>query len=355
MRMSPKERWLAVLKRERVDRVPSDIWATPEVVEKLCGYFGVDDYWEVIDKLEIDRPFHVGGRYIGPKFPEGTDIWGVRYKVVDYGTGKYSEVDYHPLADVKALRELKEYPWPSADWFDFSDVKEQIEKHQHRPIIAGGVEPFLRYCYMRGMEQAMIDLIEAPDLVEYVFDRIFEFEIKQLERVLNQVGDMVDVVSTAEDLGSQTGPLFSVKCFREIWVPRFKKYIELAKQVGAYIFYHTDGSARVFIPDLIEMGVNILNPIQANCEGMEREGLKRDFGDKLIFHGSVDNQKILPFGTPEDVRSEVIDCFEKLGVGGGYICAPCHNIQPNTPIENILVMYQTIKEIGSEPKYIVPG
>ncbi len=349
--MSPKERWLAVLERKPVDRVPCDIWATPEIVQKLCEHFSCDDYWQVTDKLGIDRPYHIGGKYVGPELAKNTNIWGVKFRTIDYGTGEYSEVEYAPLADVKTIRELEEYPWPSADWFDYSDVKKQIEEHQHRPIQAGHIEPFLLYCYLRGMEQAMMDLIEAPEFVEYVFDKIFDFEIKGLERILEQADDSIDIALTAEDLGSQTGPMLSLEHFKQFWKPRFKKYISLAKQVNAHIFYHTDGAARVFIPDLIDMGVEILNPIQANCPGMEREGLKKDFGDKLVFHGSVDNQRVLPFGSVEDVRKEVIDCFDTLGLGGGYICAPCHNIQPNTPIENILVMYETIKEIAAEPKY----
>lgn len=195
----------------------------------------------------------------------------------------------------------------------------------------------------------MIDLVSYPAMIECAFDYIFDFGCKRLERILEVVN--VDLIVPSEDLGSQQGPLFSLECFRRFHAPHFKKYITLAKQAGAKVFFHTDGACRAFIPDLIELGVDILNPIQHRCPGMECTALKKDFGNVLVFHGGIENQQILPFGTVDEVRQEVIHCFERLGIGGGYICAPCHNIQPITPIENILVMYETIKEIASDGKY----
>ena len=349
--MTSRERWRAVLERQSVDRLPCDIWATDEVFEKLYAELDCKDRWEVIDKLGIDAPYTVGPQYAGPSVPEGYNIWGLRYQTVDYGAGTYGEVTEHPLANAENVRDIENHNWPSPDWNDYSTIKDQLKQHSHRPIKAGHIEPFLLYCQLRGLEQAMMDMVESPEMIECAFDHIFYFETKNFERILEQADGRIDIATTAEDLGSQTGPLFSIDCFRRFHRPRFQKYMDLAKQAGCFIFYHTDGASRIFIPDLIELGINILNPIQWNCPGMEREGLKADFGDKLVFHGGVDNQKILPFGTTEDVRNEVIRCFETMGIGGGYICAPCHNLQPNTPVENILTMYETIHEISSDAKY----
>jgi uroporphyrinogen decarboxylase len=347
--MNSRQRWKAVLSREPVDRVPCDIWATDEVFSKLAEALGCDDRWAVIDKLEIDAPYVAYADYIGPALAENKTIWGVAFKAVDYGVGIYNEVAEHPLASCRTAAEINNYPWPKVDWFDFMKTKEECRKHAHRVIRCGHVEPFLLYAQMRGLEQAMMDLAAAPELVECAFDQIFKFSIGYLERAIEELGeDTIDITVPSEDLGGQNGPLFSIEHFRRFHTPRFRKFIELAKQANIAIFYHTDGASRDFIPELIELGVDILNPIQHRCPGMERSGLKADFGDKLVFHGAVENQEILPFGTPRQVRQEVIECFETLGIGGGYICAPCHNIQPNTPIENVLALYEAVKEIGSD-------
>ena len=349
--MNSRERWRAVLKRDAVDRVPCDLWATQEVCQMLCKELSCNDWWQVVDKLQIDTPYEAKPRYIGPKLSADCDIWGVKFRSIDYGTGHYNEPAFHPLAETETADDIKNYRWPSTDWFDYSQIREDIEKNSHRPIRAGYVEPFLVYSYMRGLEQAMIDMVENPELIECAFDCIFDFATEDFERILDVAKGQIDITVPSEDLGSQTGPLFSLEHFRRFHKPRFKKYIRLAHQAGAFVFYHSDGACRDFIPELIEIGIDILNPIQWRCPGMERAALKKDFGEYLVFHGGVDNQQILPFGRPEDVLNEVIKCFDTLGVGGGYICAPCHNIQSNTPVENILQMYETIKEISSDSKY----
>jgi uroporphyrinogen decarboxylase len=350
--MTPRERWKNVLNREPVDRVPCDIWATSEVFDNLCKYLQCKDRWAVIDKLEIDAPYNLEPSYIGPPLPENCDYWGIRYKKTNYATGAYDEAAGFSLANAKTVADIQKHPWPKAEWFDYSTIKDDVEKKSHRPLRTGWIEPFLFYSYLRGLEQAMIDLADAPAMVECAFDHIFDFGCRRLERILEVT--QVDLIVPSEDLGSQHGPLFSLDCFRRFHVPRFKKYITIAKQAGAKVFFHTDGACRIFIPELIELGVDILNPIQHVCPGMDCASLKKDFGNSLVFHGGIENQQVLPFGTTQDVRREVIDCFEMLGTGGGYICAPCHNIQPVTPIQNILVMYDTIREIATDVKYTRP-
>ena len=344
--MNSKERWIATLQRKPVDRVPFDMWATNEVFEKLCKHFSCQMKYELFDKLEIDTPYIIGPRYIGPELKPGFDIWGVKYKKVDYGTGIYNEAVYAPLGNIKTLKDIKDYNWPNADNYDYSNIRIEVKKNSHRPIQACHIEPFLLYSRMRGLEQAMMDLVENLELVDCAFNFMFDFVTRQFERILENADGRVDITLPSEDLGSQTGPLFSLEIFRRLHKPRFKKYIDLAHQANVFTFFHSDGACRDFIPELIEIGVDILNPIQWNCLGMDREGLKKDFGESLIFHGGVENQSVLPFGTPEDVRKEVRECFDTLGVNGGYICAPCHNIQPNTPLENILAMYEEAQEYG---------
>jgi uroporphyrinogen decarboxylase len=136
----------------------------------------------------------------------------------------------------------------------------------------------------------------------------------------------------------------SLDTIERFFIPRMKAMVDLAHSYGVKAFHHDDGAIRKVIPRMIEIGMDVLNPIQWRCAGMEREALKRDFGDALVFHGGMDNQQTVPFGTPEDVRNEVRENIEILGKGGGYILAPCHNLQPVTPTENIVTLYEAVDE-----------
>ena len=144
----------------------------------------------------------------------------------------------------------------------------------------------------------------------------------------------------------ETKELISPAQIHEFLIPRMKRMIDLAHEAGVYVFHHSDGAVRPIIPDMIEAGIDVLNPVQWICKGMEREGLKRDFGDRLIFHGAVDNQRTLAFGSVDDVRREVLDNIRILGYDGRYIIAPCHNIQAVSPPENVVAMYETAYEEG---------
>lgn len=344
--MSPRERWLAVLTRQTPDRVPMDYWATAEATEKLLKHMGCD-YDEAMRRLHIDRPQFAGGRYVGPTPPEGEDIYGIKRRLVDYGTGTYNEVINAPLAKYNSVEEIEaDYRWPSPDDWDYSDLPNQIKGHEHRPIQGGGSEPFLLYKALRGEEQAFMDMIAEPEIVNYCLDKLFNICYENTRRIFEAIPGMVMITYVAEDLGGQTGLMYSPAHIREFLLPRMKRMMELTKQHGSFVFHHTDGAARDILPDLIETGIEVLNPVQWRCPGMEREGLKSDFGDKLIFHAAVDNQYTIPFGTVEEVRQEVQDNYRILGAGGGYILGPCHNIQSVGPAENVVALYEAGYEYG---------
>ncbi|HDN67340.1 MAG: uroporphyrinogen-III decarboxylase-like protein [Candidatus Latescibacterota bacterium] len=345
--MTPRERWLAVLKRQKPDRVPMDYWATREATEKLMKYLGCEDERALFERLHIDRVVTVGPKYVGPSLPKDTDVFGCRHKEMDYGTGVYSECIYHPLAQYKTLDEIKRnYRWPNPDWWDYSEIHKQVIGNEQYPIRGGGSEPFLTYKKLRGQEQAFMDLILHPEIVHYCLDKLFHLCYENTLRIYEQIPGQVMITYVAEDFGSQEGLMYSPQQIREFFIPRMKRMIDLAHQAGAYVFHHSDGAIREILPDMIEAGIDVLNPIQWRCKGMEREGLKRDFGDQVIFHGGVDNQYTLAFGSVEEVRQEVKDNLRILGEGGGYILAPCHNIQAVSPPENIVAMYETGYEYG---------
>jgi uroporphyrinogen decarboxylase len=303
---------------------------------------------EVFSRLHVDRVIDLAPRYAGPPLEPGHDMYGCRHQTVDYGPGAYDEVVSHPLAQYTSVGEIEaEYTWPTADWFDVSGIAGQAAGKEMYPIRGGGSEPFLTYKDLRGMEQAYLDLIEYPEIVHYVLDQLFGLRFELTRRIYEQLPHgTVHITYVAEDLGSQGSLLMSPAAIREFLLPRMKRMIDLAHQAGAYVFFHSDGAVRPILPMFIEAGIDVLDPVQWRCKGMEREGLKRDFGDRLVFHGAVDNQYTLAFGTVNEVRQEVIDNIRILGRGGGYILGPCHNTQPISPVENVIAMYETGYEYG---------
>ena len=225
------------------------------------------------------------------------------------------------------------------------------------------------YHKLRGDIQAMVDLVENPEIVEYCLGKMFDLAYTNTLRIYETIPGKVDFTYVAEDMGAQAGLMFSPRHIRRFLFPGMKRMIDLVHSAGACVFHHNDGNIIRILPELVELGIDVLNPIQWRAgastplqgggahpagvprvspveTGMDRAVLKRQFGARIIFHGAVDNQYTLPFGTVEEVRQEVRDNLRILGDGGGYILAPCHNIQPVTPVENIIAMYQTACEEG---------
>jgi uroporphyrinogen decarboxylase len=253
----------------------------------------------------------------------------------------------HPLADFHSVEEIeKKYRWPEPDWWDYSHIPQQIKGWEDYPIRGGGSEPLLIYKYLRGDVQAMLDMVEQPEIIEYCLGKLFELAYQNTVRIYEAIPGKVDLSYVAEDMGGQENLMFSKKHIRRYLLPGMKRMIDLVHQAGARVFHHNDGNCRGILPEMIELGIDALNPIQWRSQGMERAALKADFGDRLVFHGAMDNQYTLPFGTVEEVRQEVRDNLRILGAGGGYILAPCHNIQPVSPPENIVAMYEECDREG---------
>ena len=190
----------------------------------------------------------------------------------------------------------------------------------------------------------MMDLVESPELVEAILDRIDSIQAEMMTRFFAQAGKSLDMVFISDDIAGQSSLLISPTLWKRYLQPRLKRWCDLIHSHGLRVFYHTDGAARRLIGPILDCGVDVLNPIQHLCPGMDCEELKREFGDRVIFHGGVDNQFALPRGTADDVRREVRRCLETLGAGKqGYICASCHNVQAGTPLENILAMIETVQ------------
>ncbi len=300
--MTPKERWLAVLRREKPDRLPTDYWATDEATAKLLRHLGCSDAWGMFRRLHIDKPVYVGPSGWGPPGDGGYDVFGCRWQSVQYATGAYLECVEHPLARFTTVAQLEaEYTWPSLDRLDFAGLPGQLQGREEYPVIGGGSEPFLTYCELRGREQAYKDLLVNRPFVEHCLDKLFDLAYAITRRIYETLPGRVTLSYVAEDFGSQEDLMVSPRIVREVFIPRMKRMVDLAHAAGAYVITHSDGAVRRIIPDFIAMGADVLNPIQWRCAGMEREGLKRDFGAQIVFHGGVDNQQTLAFGTVADV------------------------------------------------------
>ncbi len=349
MPLTPRQRWLALLEGGTPDRIPADYQATPEVTARLLRDLDCADEEALYRELDIDARRHVAAPWRLPHHPDDrqADMWGIRYRKAEYGGGIYDEPCFHPLAEAESVAEIDSHRWPDPEDFDYSAVSGALAADDgYRPVHCGCFEPFLLYGYLRGLERAFEDLALRPEIADAVLGHIFDFHLEHHRRMFEAGAGRIDTTWVAEDLGSQTGPLMSLAMYRRFLLPNQIRMADLARQYGVHVMYHTDGAARAFLPDLVgRVGIEVLNPIQWRCPGMEREGLVRDYGERIVFHGSIDNQQTLAFGTVEDVVREVRESMA-IYAAARWICAPCHNLQPVSPTENIVAMYGALRGEG---------
>jgi uroporphyrinogen decarboxylase len=272
----------------------------------------------------------------------------MRTKRVSHEGGAYDEQSFNPLASAETLDDLNAYAWPEAGWFDYSGMRAKAEaESKTKALMCGYMAPFYFHNLLRGLEQSMMDPLLEPEFTHHVVGRISDFFYQYHRRMFEACEGFIDVAQVTDDLGCQAGPLISLELYQEFYAPHHKRFIDLCHEFGIKVFHHDDGSCRQFLPLLVGMGIDILNPIQWACPGMDMVELKAEFGQRICFHGAVENQRILPFGTPEEVRAEVRHCIDSLaGDGTGYILAPCHNLQVVTPVENIIAMYDEAWHYG---------
>ena len=348
--MTAHERILATIHRQPTDRVPVDVWLTPEVLDSLKKHIGEPDEYELYKKLGVDKIAWIfpgyGTDIFDPNDSDGIDPWGVPTIKVKSGLATYQEYGEGPLADYEEISELDDYAlWPDPDKFSYAASKTLAERARSYGFATIGpwISHYEIYCHMRGMENALMDVIAEPEFLNAALDRIDAIQTTKLERFFAELGDLIDIVFISDDMGTQNSQLMSTGAYLEHFKPRLAKWCDLIHSHGKKVLFHTDGAAREFIPHLIDCGVDILNPIQHICPGMECDALNRDFGDQIIFHGGIENQHVLPNGSTDDVRKEVISCLETLGKNGGYIPSSCHNIQAGTPVENVITMIETVQ------------
>ena len=352
--MTSRERVLAALRREKTDRVPVDLWITRASEACLAEHLGCAPGEPLRETLNIDMRT-LFPEYTGPPLARTdtseTDLWGVVRSEVRTARSRYMEVSHYPLADANTVDDLDRYDWPNPDRFDCAGFSDELAARKGRHAIVLCDERTNRTTvlhqaiYLLGMEKLMMDLALNEAFITELFRRIADFYLALNERIFEACKGRIDFLLIGDDMGTQNGLLISADMIRRFVLPHLARYAEQCHAYGVKVLFHSCGSVRDIVDDLIQAGVDVLNPIQRGAAGMEPKELKDTFGDRLAFHGGVDVQHTLPSGAPEDVRAEVRDLIETFD-NGGYILTSTHNIQEDVPVPNILAMY---REAGAIP------
>jgi len=314
---------------------------------------------DVMDRLASDV------RFIGPRPATGyrremveeggfisfRDEWGARRQMPTDG-GLYFDTFGAPLGGEVDAAAIDAYPWPDPDdpgrYVGMADAARRVVEEEGRAVLVGSICGGLSegLFKMRGFEDGYMDLAAEPARARRVMEKILEIKLAYWDRALRELGDMVDVIGEADDLGGQDRPLFSPATYRALVKPLQRELFSFIRaRTSAKVFFHSCGAIRELVPDLIEIGVDILNPVQVSAAGMDGAELKREFGRDLVFWGGgVDTQRVLGSGTPDEVRADVRRRIADLREGGGSVFAAVHNIQPNVPAANLVAMWETWRE-----------
>ncbi len=379
--MNSRERLLAALAHREPDRIPFDLGSTqvtgihviayrrlrdylglprlePQICDAIQQLARVDD--DLVEKLGVDirglyplnsHNWNIVERDRGD-YSEYRDEWGITHRRPK-PEGLYYSMVRSPLADASVTADdVRSYPWPNtADPARIAGLREQAAgfRAQGRAVMIKGVLAgvFEMGQRVRGMENLLMDMASNESLACAVLDRMAELKLAFWEMALPSLADVVDVVSEADDYGTQLSQLISPKMFRKLVKPRLASVFSRIHQLAptAKLFFHSCGNVRPLLPDFVELGVDILNPVHIRATGMDPFALKRDFGKDIVFWGGgVDTQDILPQGTPQEVRDDVRRNLATLAPGGGFVFNPVHNIQADVPPENIVAMWQALRE-----------
>ena len=346
--MNSRERVLSGFNRNGYDRIPIKHEGTPEINRMIMDHFGLSNMEQLLRVVGDDFRY-VEPVYKGPElktFPDGSTegYWGERYSYAEFEGGKYLEASYLPYADVKTLEELDRSHFPSADWFDYSTIKEQCKAiHENYAVCfgtAGDMDFINSIARARGTEQVLLDLATEDPVYLELMEARFKFYYEMHQQALEAAEGLIDFTHIGEDLGTQRGPIMKMETFEKLFAPKFARYFEMAHSYGTRTMMHICGCVRAFLPRLIELGLDVYDVVQPTTAEMDVASLQKDFGERLTFCGSVCVQTTLAWGTTQEVETEVrrrLKLFNK----GGLFLGPTHAIQVGTPMENIIALYKT--------------
>ena len=352
--MTPRERVAAAIERHMPDRVPFDFWAVDETIGELRNYFGAKDEEELLRLLGIDCRL-VSPDYIGPepeKLADGSffTTWGDHRRWVTNNFSTYDEYASFPLEDARSAAEVESWSkWPQTGYWDWQSVLPKIDRINqkvpyHIRYEVGGI--FESAWALYGLDRFLVDLMQNPEVPVAILNCYTDLMVANVHSLLDAAGDKIDMLYTFDDVATQNGLLMSPKLWRKYILPCHQRVNQVIKSYGVKIMYHSCGSIIKLIGPLIdEMGIDVLNPLQPRAAGMDMQTIKDLYGQKAAFHGAIDLQQTLPLGSQQDVFDEVRSRCNVLGKGGGYICTSAHYLQADIPIENILTMYLTPRNV----------
>ncbi len=344
--MTSKERVRAVMAHQKPDRIPAAFEAVHSVQERLMKHYGFTSNDQLMEKFDIDI-IPAAPKYIGPELKSYINEKGQRVQQTYWGyeqTEQKTDLDtywsttYFPLNDVETVEDVNRAQFPDPDWFDYTPITEACEKYADKAIIIGHPGPFQMVTFLIEMDRFFMLMIDEPEAAQRILDRMVEFELEYYKRCFEAGKGKVDILRPHDDYGTQISMLFSVDMWREFFKENTKKLVDLAHQYGAFYQQHSCGAVGPIIPDLIECGVDALEPLQ-KVVTLEPEVLAEQFEGKITFHGGIDTQGILPYGTADEVRAEVKKYMEILGKNGGYILMASQAFEGDVPIENIEAVY----------------
>lgn len=380
--MNSRERVMAAANHQEPDRVPVDMVLTIDVYRDMKKLLDMEylpenprmgRWTEVQMPIEMIKKLGIDMYYISPRsgvsvhtksFEDGsfTDEWGCYWKKTAIDGGHfYFELVNPPLAHATSIEDLENYIWPDPeDPKRYAGLKEEMNEVRETTDLAilakfaGAV--FELATYMRGHELWYRDIVNNQEFAHALMDKICQIQKRTNEVIMAEVGEYVDILRlSGEDLGMQDRPLMSPKTFKKVVKPHLKEHFEHAKKTlhqynpQAKIMLHSCGAIKPFIADLIDCGVDVLDPVQPAAANMNRYELKKEFGNDIVFHGNIDIQKILPFGTKEEITHEVRDAIKALAPGGGFLLSPAHNVQGDVSAENLVHMVKCVHKFGNYP------
>lgn len=382
--MEPRKRVLTALNHEEPDKIPFDLGGTiitginhqvykelkEEMISNDNSEIEIFDRIQQLARVESEMK-DVLGVDIEGVFPQTElvakeieedqyaffDQYGIKWSMPKRG-GLYYDMVEHPLANATSPKEIEGFDWPNPRNPELlNGLRDQLKsiRQSGRAVAMGvniggiGAGIFELGFWLRGYKNFYLDLARGEGMLKAMLDKTVELRLEYWDSILDEAGDLIDVAVSADDLGTQEETMISPDTYREYVKPRHKGVFNFIKRKAPdpiYNFFHSDGAVYDLLPDLIEAGVDILNPVQVNAEGMEPRKLKQEFGDKLTFWGAgVDSQTTLPNGSPQEVRKEVNERIEQFASGGGYVFAPIHNIQADVPVKNVLAMIDEFHDL----------
>jgi len=357
-RQSSRKRILTTFSHNQPDRCVTYIRINDEAMEKLMAYMRLDSSEEVEEELGIDKWKSLGLRIAMPddcrerinslipskyKGDKEYHITSEGRVVRVHKSANYLEdTVWYPLGNIDKVKDLDVYPFPQPDWIKAQDdLKDRIKEYKKQGfVVSGGIaQPFKSAWLLRGMHNILMDYLINPDLINEMYERVYSFGAAYC-KTLVEAG--VDMISIDGDLGMQNSLMMSPSVWRRFDKERLRKLISRLKGInpGLKMYMHTDGDVREIIDDLIEVGIDILNPIQPEC--MNPVEIKREYGDRLVLHGAVSLQRTLPFGSPEDVKEEVRYLIKNCNIDGGFVLGPSNVLFKEIPPENIIAMYKAV-------------